>query len=121
LSGQIALQSKENGDTMIVHPSGAFAHNGKVKHARPALSKYEQQMRALEFAVELLIARSSMAEYWPEGFQDAGKLLTAVPLPTADFASANRRLANAAGYCRQEEFGAAAFELRALRGLLQRL
>jgi len=107
--------------TMIVHPSSTTYHNGKAEHKVPRLSKYQQHLRVLELTVELLIARTSMENYWAKGFQDAGKLLAAVRLPTADLTSARGRLQNAAGYCQQEEYGAAAFELRALRGQLQRL
>lgn len=78
-------------------------------------------MRILDLTVELLIARTSMGDYWAEGFRDAGNALASMPLPTTDFRSANRHLQNAICYCQKEEFGAAAFELRALRGQLQRL
>ena len=106
---------------MNSHPSSTVTHNGKVERSTPVLSQYEQRMRVLELSVQLLIVRTSIGDYWSEGLQDAGNLLAALPLPTAEFASANRHLQNAIGYCQQEEFGAATFELRALRGQLQRL
>jgi hypothetical protein len=105
---------------MIVEPR-APAHNGKVRPNRPLLSECEQRTRVLELTVELLIARCSLADYWVEGFQDAARLLAAVPLTTADFGSASGHLQNAIAYCQQQEFGAAVFELRATRGRLQRL
>jgi hypothetical protein len=106
---------------MILQPSGIATHNGKVQQPAPALSQCEQRMRLLEITVQLLIARTSMGDYWPEGFRDAGDLLAALPLPTAAFASATRHLQNATAYSQQGEFGAATFELRALRGQLGRL
>jgi hypothetical protein len=78
-------------------------------------------MRLLELTVQLLIARVSMGDYWADGLEDARNLLAALPIPTPEFAKANRHLQNAIGYCIQVEFGAATFELRALRGHLQRL
>jgi hypothetical protein len=106
---------------MISQPSRPVTHNGNFEHSTPVLSQYEQRMRVLELSVQRIIARTRIGDYWADGLQDAGNLLAALPLPTTEFASANRRLQNAVGYCQQEEFGAAAFELRALRGQLQRL
>jgi hypothetical protein len=106
---------------MLTQPESKATRNGKAVPGMPRLSKCEQRLRVLDLTVELLIARTSIGDYWAEGFQDAANLLGAIPLPTADFAAADRRLQNAIGYCQQEEFGAAAFELRALRGLLQKI
>ena len=86
-----------------------------------APSKRLQQLRVLDLTVELLIARTSMGDYWGEGFRDARVLLERVFFPTADANKANHRLRNAVAYCGKQEFGGAAFELRALRGLLQRM
>jgi hypothetical protein len=47
--------------------------------------------------------------------------LEALPLQSGDFAAINRHLQNAVGYCQRAEFGAATFELRVMRGQLQRL
>ena len=96
-------------------------HNGKVEHNTIALSQYQQRVRVLELTVQLLIARTSIGDYWAEGLRDVGKLLVALPIPTAEFLSATRHLQNAVSYCQESEFGAATFELRALRGYLQRL
>ena len=101
---------------MIAQQSPMNAHNGEFDHTRSFLSKYEQRMRVFDLTVALLIARAGMADFWAEGFQDASKLLAAMSLPTAEFTSANWNLQNAIGYCQREEFGAAAFELRACAG-----
>jgi hypothetical protein len=87
----------------------------------PLLSRRQQQLRVLDLTVELLIARASMGDYWGDGFRDAENLLRFVGFPKAEAQSANHRLQNAVGYCRKQEFGGAAFELRALRGLLHRM
>jgi hypothetical protein len=104
--------------SQLLHVDSA---NGQVEHHSPVLSQYEQRMRILELTVQLLIARTSVGDYWAEGLKDTGNLLAALPIPTAVFAVANRNLQNAVGYCQQAEYGAATFELRALRGQLQRL
>ena len=106
---------------MIAQLSPMNAHNGKFDRTRFVLSKHEQRIRVFDLTVALLIARAGMAEFWAEGFQDAKNLLAAMSLPMAEFTSANWNLQNAIGYCQREEFGAAAFELRSLRGQLQRL
>jgi hypothetical protein len=85
------------------------------------LSHYEQQMRILELTVQLLIVRTSAGQYWSEGLKDAGELLTMLPIQSAEFECIYRHLENAIGYCQMQEFGAAAFELRVVRGGLQRL
>jgi hypothetical protein len=106
---------------MIAQLTPINAHNGKFDRTKFVLSKHEQRMRVFDLTVALLIARAGMADYWAEGFQDARNLLAAMSLPKVEFTSASWNLQNAIGYCQREEFGAAAFELRALRGQLQRL
>jgi hypothetical protein len=106
---------------MISQPPVVVNHNGKVEHGTIALSQYQQRLRVLELTVQLLIARTSIGDYWADGLRDVGKLLAALPIPTAEFKSATRHWQNAVGYCQENEFGAATFELRALRGYLQRL
>jgi hypothetical protein len=101
-------------------------HNGataRVNVLRPAdgVSRRHLKMQVLDLLVELLIARSRLAEYWPAGFKDVRSLLAAIPLPTVDYAAACRHVQNAVQYAELHEFGAAAFELRALRGQLQKL
>lgn len=83
------------------------------------LSESDQRIRVLELSIELLIARTKINEFWPMGFHDAARLLQAVPLTTPTYSDAKRHLLNAVAYCRIREFGAAAFELRALRGAVQ--
>ena len=95
--------------------------NGRIEYCMPVLSMYEQRVRVLEFTVQLLIVRTSTGDYWADGFQDVEHLISALPIPTTEFAAANGHLQNAFSYCQQEEFGAATFELRALRGYVQRL
>ena len=75
----------------------------------------------LELTLQLLIIRTTMSDYWPEGLRDVGKLLAALPLQTTEFTAATSHLLNAVDYCQRNEFGAATFELRRLRGQLQRL
>ena len=96
-------------------------HNGHAIKPRPALTECEHHVRVLELTVDLLIARSNKGDCWSEGFLDAETLLAALPFATAEFGLAIGRLRNALAYCREKEFGAAAFELRALRGCLLRL
>jgi hypothetical protein len=106
---------------MVSPKSYTAVYNGRVANNTPGLSQYEQRMRVLELYVQLLIARTSIGDYWPEGFRDVANLLAALRLPTGELSSVKRRLQNAVVYCQWEEFGAATFELRVLRGHLQRL
>jgi hypothetical protein len=112
---------KGKGESMIAQPWVQMASVGRADALGGRLNEYQQQMRVLDLTVDLLIARTSVRDYWAEGFRDAGKMLAATGLSTTEFAHANRSLQNAADYSQQEEFGAAAFELRALRSQLQRL
>jgi hypothetical protein len=104
------------GETMIAQPSSAALQNGKARSPRCTLSKTKQVMRVLELTVELLIARTAIGDRWLQGFHDVQELLARAPFSLADIAFANRHLQNAHSYCLREEYGAAAFELRALRG-----
>ncbi|HEX6961745.1 MAG TPA: hypothetical protein VF175_07755 [Lacipirellula sp.] len=103
---------------MIAQDNGV--HEKAAQPAAPALSRVQQLLRVLDLTVDLLIARASMGDYWRAGFEDAEQYMAALPLPSADFAKARHHLHNAAVYCEQIEYGAAAFELRSLRGQLQR-
>jgi hypothetical protein len=97
-------------------------NGGEQAHAfRYVVSISDQQRHVLELSVDLLIARTKMGDCWDGGFADVDRLLETVPMSTVDFNSAKCRLANAWGYSGQAEFGAAAFELRALRGMLMAL
>ncbi len=106
---------------MISQPIQFVNSNGKAEPIAPELSQYEQRMRVLELTLQLLIIRTTMGDYWSEGLRDVGKLLAALPLQTAEFTAATSHLQNAVDYCQRNEFGAATFELRPLRGQLQRL
>jgi hypothetical protein len=101
--------------------SNTINGNGKVDKKGKVLSESEQVLRVLKLSVAILIARTKILDFWAEGFEDAATLLDAVPLATSRLDSAKSHLANANVYCRQIEFGAATFELRALRGRLQSL
>jgi len=106
--------------------AGTVIRNGKlvprkVDRPKPSPTTYDGRLRVLDLTVELLIARTLMGNVWADGFRDAGYLLASAPLTADDFAAASRHLENAIDYCREKEFGAAAFELRALRGILQRI
>jgi hypothetical protein len=85
------------------------------------LSETEQRLRVLERSVGLLIARTKIGEFWADGFSDVARFLKSLPLATSEFHSARRHLQNALGYCQLKESGAATFELRVVRGILQRL
>jgi hypothetical protein len=106
---------------MISQPSTKVTVNGKVEHGTTGLSELQQRLRVIEQTVQLLIVRTSLGDHWVDGLREAANLLEALPLPTAEFAAMSSHLNNAKNYCKQQEFGAAAFELRALRGQLQRL
>jgi hypothetical protein len=106
---------------MIVTTERVGSNNGEVQHAPHVLSEFDQRLRVLEYTVQLLVVRTSIGDFWPQGFRDVEDRLAALPLPTDEFALANCHLQNAANYCRQSEYGAATFEVRALRGILQRL
>jgi hypothetical protein len=87
----------------------------------PVLSEAQQRLRVLELSVHLLIARTKSGDFWVDGFDDVNKLLETVPLTTSEFDSARVHLKNALSYGQRREFGAATFELRIVRGVLQRL
>jgi hypothetical protein len=110
---------QRKGEAMISQTSST--DNGRIELCMPVLSMYEQRMHVLELTVQLLVVRTSRGDYWAEGIHDVEQLLAALPMPTTEFAAANGHLQNARSYCQQEEFGAAAFELRALRGYVQRM
>jgi hypothetical protein len=85
------------------------------------LSEPERRQRVLELTIGYLIARTVTGEIWFEGFADVDVFLEAAPLATVEFRSAKSHLQNALDYCRLQEFGAAAFELRVIRGILHKL
>ena len=106
---------------MVPRTSRTIEHHDQVEHNPFGLSQYDMRLRVLELTVQVLIARAHMYDHWAAGFQEARNLLAALPLPTAEFALLSRHLQNAVGYGEVQEYGAAAFELRVVRGQLQRL
>jgi hypothetical protein len=106
---------------MFAQPAISASANHNVERQPQSLPSYQQELRIFDLSVELLIARATIGHFWVAGFNDAAALLASLPLPTSDFAAANRHLQNASAYCKQKEVGAATFELRSLRGYGQRL
>jgi len=86
-----------------------------------ALSESERRQRLLELSVGLLIARAEAGETWTEGFDYVEEFLETLPLATAEYRLAKSHLQNALDYCRVLEFGGATFELRVVRGMLQKI
>jgi hypothetical protein len=86
-----------------------------------ATTELQQRMRLMELCVEVLIGQTKIFKLWEEGYQETARFLQTLPLTTSEFDLARLRLENALRYCRRREFGAAAFELRALRSRVQRL
>lgn len=84
-------------------------------------SQAEQRLRLLERAVAALLARIQQADWHAEGFAEVAHLLEVVLLPASDFCLAKRHLDNSSHYCQAGEYGAGAFELRVVRGILLRL
>ena len=106
---------------MNIQHSYAFPSDGDVYTNPYTLSEPEQRVRVLELSVGLLIARTKLGEFWKEGFHDVAQFLEAVPLATSEFIAATRHLQNAFDYSELTELGAATFELRFVRGIVQRL
>ena len=69
--------------------------------------------------IHLLIEQATARQTWPQVYRRALRVLDTVPMGTADYDLAVRRLSNALTYSSREEFGAATFELRMLRGQLK--
>lgn len=96
-----------------------------IYHERPAqiveLTPFQQRVRQAELCIETLIERTKGGDFWSPGFGELQELLGALPLPTGAFLTTTAHLNNAWNYCRRQEYGAAAFELRIVRGAVQRL
>ena len=86
-----------------------------------ATTETQQRFRLIELCVEVLIRQTKIGKFWVEGYEEATNFLETLPLASNEFNLAKLRLESALDYCQRSEFGAAAFELRALRGLLQKL
>jgi hypothetical protein len=117
----LASKPQMEPDAMRLQAFNTATKTLEVNSTPYTLSEPEQRLRVLELSVSLLIARTKLGEFWTEGFRDATRFLEAVPLTTAEFAAAKRHLKNAFDYCELQEFGAATFEQRIVRGILQRL
>ena len=72
----------------------------------------------MDRTVDLLIEKTKAAEFWPELYERSSQVLETLVLPDDEFALAWRHLQNAFAYATNCEYGAAAFELRVLRGQL---
>jgi hypothetical protein len=86
----------------------------------PLPSPFQQRLRVIEVCVELLIDQAKIGELWTEGYREAARRLATLPLATDDYKLTKQHIDNALRYCRCNEFAAAAFELRIVRGRLQR-
>jgi hypothetical protein len=108
---------------MNLQPADAVIDSAPViaSHRPYTLPEPEQRMRTLERSVALLIARTKLGEFCTKGFREVRRFLETVPLATPEFLAATRHLRNAYDYADLSEFGAAAFELRIVRGILLRL
>lgn len=94
------------------------------KHATThfdAATEISQRLRLIELCVEVLIRQTKIGKFWVEGYKETTSVLETLPIASDEFDLARLRLKNALDYCQQGEFGAAAFELRLLRGRLQSL
>ena len=83
--------------------------------------EFQQRVRLIELCVELLIGQTKIGELWSEGYQEAIRHLETLPLATDEFNVTKQHMDNALSYCYCSEFAAAAFELRMVRGRLQRI
>jgi hypothetical protein len=86
-----------------------------------AATEVLQRLWLIELSVEVLLAQTKIGKLWREGYREAMEFLKTIPLTTDEFAACLLRFDNALRYCGQGEFGAAGFELRMLRGILQKL
>lgn len=85
------------------------------------LSEAEQRLRLLERRVGHLISHIQDGEFREDVFSEVTHLLEVILLPAHDFTLARQHLQNSSYYCQLGEFGASAFELRIVRGILQRI
>ena len=72
----------------------------------------------MDRTVDLLIEKTNSSELWPELYERALQTLNSLPLSSDEYTLASRRVQNAFAYASNREHGAAAFELRLLRGQL---
>jgi hypothetical protein len=86
-----------------------------------AATEISERLRLIELCVEVLIRQTKIGRIWVEGFEETRSLLETLPLTFDEFNLSRLRLKNALDFSQAGEFGAAAFELRLLRGRLQSL
>lgn len=108
---------------MNLQPASAVIDSAAVNanYCQYTLSEPEQRLRTVERSLALLIAHTKLGEFCTKGFREVRRFLETVPLATPEFIAATRHLRNAYDYADLNEFGAAAFELRIVRGILLRL
>jgi hypothetical protein len=82
---------------------------------KPSAGNQEQIRAHLVTFLTQLIEQVFSARCPTAEFREAHKVLEALPLTTAEFATARNRLNNARTYLESGERGAALFELRLLR------
>jgi len=85
----------------------------------PAGATVEQIQRSVVQCLGRLLLRRRLDEAACDGLQAARAMLESLPLATAQFDLACRRLKNAEHYLRYTEPGAARFELKLLAGSLR--
>jgi hypothetical protein len=78
-----------------------------------------RRLRPLELIIEVLLAQAKIGKLWIEGYLEAAELPKALHLSKEVCEFITSHFNNALRYCRLGEFGAAAFELRMIRGRLQ--
>jgi hypothetical protein len=103
--------------TIDYRPAGSVCN--KVEALVPG--ERIQRIIVAEHGIQLLIEQAKLRNCWEPGYEEMARLIEALPLPTAEFELAKRHLENALEYSRNGEFGAASFELRMVRGCVQRL
>lgn len=72
----------------------------------------------MDRVVDLMVQKTLAREFWPELYDRGRRVLEGLPLATDEFGLALQRLQNALEYSSHEDFGAAAYELRLVRGQL---
>jgi hypothetical protein len=107
----------DTGSTIDFRPS----ESGNKEDARGFPGEVAQRIRVTELSIQVLIEQSRLRKFCRPGYDETARLIEALPLATSAFAFANRHLQNAVEYSLCAEFGAAAFELRLVRGCIQRL
>lgn len=77
-----------------------------------------ERVLVMDRVVDLLLQTAKARIHWPEFYAKAVGVLASLALATDEYDLAFARLLNAKRYASRDEFGAATFELRQLRGML---